>query len=79
MNNYTPEKENGEIDIEKALQISESFEISKQFWAYLKEQQTFPTKDAFINDIDHISFVWESNMTLLKKKRYEALNGFCYV
>src|ERR1700712_814847 len=33
--NYTPEKEDGTIDISKAVKIAESFEVSKQFWAYL--------------------------------------------
>lgn len=32
--NYTPMRSNGEIDIQKAIKINESFEISKQFWAY---------------------------------------------
>ncbi len=74
--NYTPEKENGEIDIEKALRISASFETSKQFWAYLKQQKKFPKGYPFINDIDHMSFVWgEANVTFLKK-RYEALTKY---
>src|ERR1044071_6675832 len=33
--NYTPQREDGSIDISKAIKIAESFEISKQFWAYL--------------------------------------------
>ena len=33
--NYTPEKEDGTIDISKAVKIASQFEISKQFWAYL--------------------------------------------
>src|SRR5882757_6030703 len=32
--NYTPEK-NGGVDIAKAVKISEQFEISREFWAYL--------------------------------------------
>ena len=35
--NYTPEKEDGAIDISKAIQIFNQFEKSKQFWAYLIE------------------------------------------
>src|SRR5688572_1297307 len=35
--NYTPEKEDGSIDTSKAIKIAESFEVSKQFWAYLVE------------------------------------------
>ena len=33
--NYTPENEDGTIDCSKAINIDESFEISRQFWAYL--------------------------------------------
>ena len=74
--NYTPEREDGSIDISKALRISESFEISKQFWTYLKKSNKLNTKTAFINDIDHMSFVWgDKNMAFLKK-RYEALRPY---
>lgn len=72
--NYTPERENGSIDIDKALRIGESFEISKQFWAYLLEQNLISTEFPFINDIDHMSFVWgDANLSFLDK-RYKAMN-----
>jgi len=71
--NYTPEYENGTIDISKALRISQSFEISKQLWAYLQKNNLIQTKAPFINDIDHMSFVWgDSNINFLKN-RYNAL------
>ena len=74
--NYTPLLEDSSVDISKALRISQSFEESKQFWAYLKEQQTFPNNTPFINDIDHMSFVWgEENIAFLKK-RYKALTAY---
>jgi len=74
--NYTPELENGQIDITKALRIGEQFEISKQFWAFLKELPDFPLKKSFINDIDHMSFVWgEKNIDFLKK-RHQALTKY---
>ncbi len=71
--NYTPDREDGSIDISKALRISEAFEISKQLWAYLKQNNLVKTGKPFINDIDHMSFVWgEGNISFLKK-RYDAL------
>ena len=74
--NYTPEKEDGTIDIEKALRIGSSFEVSKQFWAYLKTQNHLPQQQAFINDTPHMSFVWgEKNVEFLKK-RYAALTKY---
>jgi malate dehydrogenase (quinone) len=71
--NYTPEKENDEIDISKAVKIARSFELSKSFWAYLVNAKYFDHPEAFINNIPHISFVWgEENVGFLKK-RYEAM------
>ena len=32
--NYTPKKADGSISIEKAVEINEAFQISRQFWAY---------------------------------------------
>lgn len=74
--NYTPLRENGKVDISKALKISEAFEVSKQLWAYLKENNLVPTDQAFINDIDHMSFVWgPDNMSFLQQ-RYAALTPY---
>ena len=74
--NYTPEKEDGSIDISKALRISQSFEESKQFWAYLKKRNLVRTGSPFINDIDHMSFVWGKANIAFLKKRYEALTAY---
>lgn len=74
--NYTPEKEDGSIDVEKALRIGSSFEVSKQFWAYLKKNKHLSLDIPFINDIAHMSFVrGQVNVDFLKK-RYEALKGY---
>ena len=74
--NYTPEDENGSIDISKALRISESFEISKQFWAHLVQNELIHTKSPFINDIDHMSFVWGDANNRFLKKRFDALTKY---
>lgn len=75
--NYTPENEDGQVDISKALKISESFEVSKQLWAYLVKNNLLPANDPFINDIDHMSFVWggDENIDFLKK-RHTALTAY---
>ena len=71
--NYTPEREDGSIDITKAIKIAESFEVSKQFWSYLVENNIIQPAEAFIHPIPHMSFVWgERNVDFLRK-RYEAL------
>jgi len=74
--NYTPYHEDGSINIDKALSISSSFEVSKQLWAYLLKNDLIQTKSPFINDIDHMSFVWgEQNIDFLQK-RYKSLTRY---
>jgi malate dehydrogenase (quinone) len=71
--NYTPEKEDGSISISKAVKIAESFEISKQFWAYLVQDGYCSNPPDFINIVPHLSAVWgEENVDFLRK-RFEAL------
>ncbi len=74
--NYTPEREDGTVDISKALKIASNFEVSKQFWAYLKESQNFPFKQPFINDIPHMSLVWGEDNIKFLKKRYDAMTQY---
>ncbi|MCE7041219.1 malate:quinone oxidoreductase [Dyadobacter sp. CY312] len=71
--NYTPEKEDGSIEIAKAIKIAESFEVSKEFWAYLVENGIIESPDAFIRHIPHMSFVWGSENVEYLKKRHKAL------
>src|SRR5919112_2444583 len=56
--NYTPQQEDGSIDIKKAVKIAESFEVSKEFWAYLVEHSIINPSASFIRRIPHMSFVW---------------------
>ncbi|URQ60954.1 malate dehydrogenase (quinone) [Pantoea alhagi] len=71
--NYTPEKEDGSIDISKAIEINESFQISRQFWASQVQKGVLHDPRSFINSTPHMSLVWgEENVNLLRK-RYEAL------
>lgn len=71
--NYTPQKEDGSVDIKKAIKIIEQFETSKQFWSYLVEKGYFSSPKTFINSIPHISFVTGEEDVAFLKKRYEAL------
>ncbi|WPR72913.1 malate:quinone oxidoreductase [Flavobacterium sp. NG2] len=73
--NYTPEGKNGSIDPKKAISIAESFEVSRQFWAYLVQQDKVSSPENFIKRIPHISFVWGDKNVGYLKKRYEALQA----
>jgi len=68
--NYTPEQPDGSIDIHKAIEIASSFEVSKQFWAYLVQEQLIQFPNAFINRIPHMSFVQgEADINFLRKRQ----------
>ena len=71
--NYTPLEENGTVDILKAVKIIESFEISKQFWAYLVRHCYFGSPKDFINQVPHMSFVEGQEDVEYLRKRFEAL------
>lgn len=72
--NYTPEKD-GIVETSKAVKIAESFELSKQFWAYLVAQNHIKVSEPFISSIPHISFVWGEKNVAYLRKRYEALQS----
>lgn len=71
--NYTPQKEDGTIETKKAIKIAESFEVSKEFWAFLVENDLIHPPASFIRSIPHMSFVWgDANVDYLRR-RYAAL------
>ncbi|MFD2616503.1 malate:quinone oxidoreductase [Terrilactibacillus laevilacticus] len=73
--NYTPEREDGSIDIRKAIKINEQFQLSKQYWSYLVNRHLIGEPEDFIKPIPHMSFVQgEKNVSFLKK-RFEALSN----
>lgn len=71
--NYTPENADGSVDIAKAVEISEAFQVSRRFLASQVQRGALQNPRSFINTTPHMSFVWgEENVTFLRK-RYEAL------
>ena len=71
--NYTPQLADGSVETAKAVAIAESFEVSKQFWSFLVENNLVGSPETFIKSIPHISFVWgEKNVEFLKE-RYARL------
>jgi malate dehydrogenase (quinone) len=71
--NYTPQNEDGTIDISKALKICSSFEMSKSFWSFLVKQHYVDKPESFINNTPHISFVWGDDNVAFLKKRFDLL------
>ena len=73
--NYTPEDKNGNVEIPKAVEINEAFQISRQFWSWQVQQGVLKNPRSFINATPHMSFVWGDENIKFLKKRYEALKA----
>ncbi|POA19232.1 malate dehydrogenase (quinone) [Pseudomonas sp. FW300-N1A1] len=73
--NYTPQDKNGNVEIPKAIEINEAFQISRQFWAWQVKNGVLKNPHSFINSTPHMSFVWGDDNIKFLKKRYEALQA----
>ncbi|KTC64303.1 malate:quinone oxidoreductase [Pseudomonas fluorescens ABAC62] len=73
--NYTPENKDGVVEIPKAVEINEAFQISRQFWSWQVQQGVLKNPRSFINTTPHMSFVWGDDNIKFLKKRYEALKA----
>ncbi|PZR28327.1 MAG: malate dehydrogenase (quinone) [Citrobacter freundii] len=73
--NYTPQKDDGSIDISKALEVNTAFDLSRQFWAYLVGKGIVPDPQAFIHPVPHCSFVTGEEDVAYLKKRFDALTA----
>lgn len=71
--NYTPQKEDGTVDVSKAIKIAESFEQSRVFWSYLVEKGLLGSPKDFIRSIPHMSFVWGAENVQYLKTRHANL------
>lgn len=73
--NYTPENKDGKVEIVKAIEINEAFQISRQFWSWQVRNNVLKNPRSFINSTPHMSFVWGDDNIKYLKKRYEALQA----
>ncbi|ENH97556.1 malate:quinone oxidoreductase [Gracilibacillus halophilus YIM-C55.5] len=71
--NYTPEQSDGSIDVTKAININEKFQLSKQFWSYLVQKRKLTNPNEFIMPLPHMSFVQGKNNVDFLRKRFESL------
>lgn len=70
--NYTPEK-NGRLDITKAVNINEKFQVSRQFWSYGVEHGILGDPKEFINPVPHVSLGQGREQVDYLRRRYETL------
>ncbi|MBN9605207.1 MAG: malate dehydrogenase (quinone) [Actinomycetales bacterium] len=71
--NYSPERPDGSVDVSKAIQVNEQFQVSRQFWSFLVSSGALPDPSAFLSPVPHLSFVWGQENVEYLRRRYEAL------
>lgn len=71
--NYTPEQADGSVNISKAINIAEQFEISKQFWTYLVEKNILKDPEEFIRRVPHMSAVFGEKDVKFLRTRHETM------
>ncbi len=73
--NYTPGKPDGSVEIAKAVNVNEQFQVSRQFWSYAVDNGILSDPKDFINPIPHVSFVHGADDVKYLRARYDALAG----
>ncbi|MCT2347306.1 malate:quinone oxidoreductase [Niallia taxi] len=73
--NYTVEKPDGSIDISKAININEQFQVSMQFWSYLVNSKRIHNPKDFIMPLPHMSLVEGAENVSFLRKRFKALSN----
>ncbi|MBF7140821.1 MULTISPECIES: malate dehydrogenase (quinone) [Pseudomonas] len=73
--NYTPENKEGKVEIPKAVEINEAFQVTRQFLSWQVRNDVLKNPHSFINSTPHMSFVWGDENRAFLKKRYEALKA----
>ncbi|NNH75014.1 malate dehydrogenase (quinone) [Nocardia uniformis] len=71
--NYTSEKSDGTVDIEKALRVNEQFQLSRQLWAALVEADILGKPQEFINPVPHMTFVRGAADVDFLRRRHRAM------
>ncbi|KMY52928.1 malate:quinone oxidoreductase [Bacillus sp. FJAT-27231] len=71
--NYTVEKPDGSVDIRKAINVNEQFQVSMQFWSYLVNSNLIRNPHDFIMPLPHVSMVQGEENVAFLKRRFEEM------
>lgn len=73
--NYTPQRPDGSIDGQKAVQIAAQFATSLAFWRALVARGELPEERAFLRRVPHLSFVSGEADVAYLRARHEVLRA----
>ncbi|REC94293.1 malate dehydrogenase (quinone) [Kushneria indalinina] len=71
--NYTPQRDDGSVDVSRPPKITEAFEITRQFLSYQVLNGVMHDPGSFLNNTPHMSFVWGDDHIDFLRKRYEGM------
>ncbi|HYZ20995.1 MAG TPA: malate dehydrogenase (quinone) [Rhodopila sp.] len=72
---YTPQRNDGSVDISKALEVNTEFDVSRQFWSFLVNKGAIPDPRAFIHPCPHMSFVWGAGNVAFLRQRFKEMSA----
>ena len=73
--NYTPVAQDGRVEIVKAIEINEQWQVTRQFLSHQVRTGVLRDPRAFINSTPHMNLVWGDANVAFLKRRYEALGA----
>lgn len=71
--NYTPEQEDGSVDIQRAVNVTEQFEVSRQFWSHQVDNGILDAPESFISTVPHTSIVWGEDDVAFLRERHATM------
>jgi len=71
--NYTPSK-GDTVDASKAIVVNEQWQLSRQYWAYLKDQGMIQDPKSFIDNTPHCTFAQGEDQLKWIRARYAVLS-----
>ncbi|SPJ34399.1 malate dehydrogenase (quinone) [Kushneria phyllosphaerae] len=71
--NYTPQRDDGSVDVSRPPKITQAFEITRQFLSYQVLNGVMHDPGSFLNNTPHLSFVWGDDNIDFLRKRYEGM------
>mmetsp|Transcript_128143 Transcript_128143/g.399061 ORF Transcript_128143/g.399061 Transcript_128143/m.399061 type:complete len:549 (-) Transcript_128143:376-2022(-) len=70
--NYTPSKGDS-VDVSKAILVNEQWQLSRQYWSYLKDQGLIKDPKQFIDTTPHMTFAQGEDQVDWLQKRFAVL------
>ncbi|MEV7429919.1 malate dehydrogenase (quinone) [Nocardioides sp. NPDC092400] len=71
--NYSPQRPDGSVDVSKAIEVNEQFQVTRQLWSFLVENGALPDPSTFIHPSPHLSFVWGAENVEYLRRRHALL------